>query len=103
MGLRVIYGELAIHDLKSIFKYISQDSKKYAKLEVKKIKAFTNSLSNFPLKGKYYETIKNQEIRSIVFRNYIIFHTVSKDQVDILSIHHHARLTSNNPAFKDEE
>ena len=103
MGLRVIYGELAVHDLRSIYKYISQDSKKYAKLEVKKIKAFTNSLSSFPFRGKYYETIKDQEIRSIVFRNYIISHTVSKDQVNILSIHHHSRLTSNNKTFKDEE
>jgi toxin ParE1/3/4 len=103
MGLKVIYLEVAIWDLQSIYKYIAQDSKKYAGLEVNKIKLFIDSLKSFPFKGKYYETIKGQEIRSIVFRNYIIFHTVSKEQVRILSIHHHARLISNNPAFNEEE
>jgi toxin ParE1/3/4 len=67
MGLTVIYLEVAIHDLKSIYEYISQDSKKYASLEVKKIKLFIDSLKSFPLKGKYYGTVNNNEIRSMCF------------------------------------
>ena len=103
MGLKVIYLKTSILDLKSIYDYISLDSKKYAALEIKKIKLFIDSLKNFPLKGKYYQTIKEQEIRSIVFRNYIIFHSVSAIHIKILSIHHHARSFANNPALKDDE
>jgi len=56
MGLKVVYLDIATHDLKSIHKYISMDSKKYASLEVRKIKLFIDSLTQFPLKGKYFET-----------------------------------------------
>lgn len=103
MAIKVIYLEVAIRDLQSIYEYISQDSKKYAALEVKKIKLFIDSLKSFPLKGKYYGIIKEKEIRSIVFRNYIIFYTVSEAQISILSIHHQARSFVRNPAFKDDE
>jgi toxin ParE1/3/4 len=103
MGLKITYLETAIFDLKSIYTYIARDSKKYARLEVKKIKAFADTLITFPLKGKFYEILKGEEIRSIVFRNYIIFYSVTATHIKILSIHHHSRLLANNPAFKDEE
>lgn len=103
MGLKVTYLKPAILDLKSIYEYIGQDSKKYARLEVQKIKSFVDSLKNFPLKGKYYQTIKDQEIRSIVFRNYIIFHSITTTHIKVLSIHHHARSIARNPAFKEDE
>lgn len=101
--MKVIYREIAIRDLQSIYNYISHDSKKYAKIEVKKIKDFIRSLIIFPLKGKFYETINGREIRSIVFRNYIIFYEVSGDQISILSIHHHSRSIAPNPIFKNDE
>lgn len=103
MVKRVIYLELAVHDLSSIYKYISQDSIKYARLEVLKIKAFTESLKNQPLKGKYYKTIKDKEIRSAIFKHYIIFYKIEDVQIEVLSIHHHARSITNNPAFTDED
>jgi toxin ParE1/3/4 len=103
VAIKLVYLDVAIQDLKSIYEYINRDSKKYAILEINKIKTFIKSLKSFPLKGKYYETIKGREIRSVVFRNYIIFYTNTEDKMLILSIHHHARLISNNAAFKDDE
>jgi plasmid stabilization system protein ParE len=44
MAIKVIYLQTAVEDLASIYKYIARDSVKYAKLEVQKIKAFTDSL-----------------------------------------------------------
>jgi toxin ParE1/3/4 len=86
MVKRVVYLELAVHDLSSIYKYISQDSIKYARLEVQKIKAFAESLKYHPLKGKFFKTIKNEEIRSVVFKRYIIFYSIADIQINILSI-----------------
>ena len=103
MVIRIAYSADATNDLKSIFNYINRDSNKFAKLEVSKIRAFIKSLTIFPLKGKYYKTVKGREILSTVFGNYIIFYTITTNQILILSIHHHARLISNNPAFKDDE
>jgi len=101
--IKITYSAVAANDLKSIFNYINRDSNKFAKLEVSKIRAYIKSLIMFPLKGKYYKAIKGREILSIIFHNYIIFYTVTTNQILILSIHHHARLISNNPAFKDDE
>ena len=39
----------SINDLKNIFEYIAQDSKKYASLQVKKIKERTKQLKIQPL------------------------------------------------------
>jgi toxin ParE1/3/4 len=104
MVRKVIYLEIAVEDLASVYSYISRDSIKYAKLEVKKIKAFCESLKNQPAKGRFYQTIKGKDIRSAVFQNYIIFYiNDSSDLISILTIHHHARLISNNPAFKEKE
>jgi toxin ParE1/3/4 len=103
MVIKVIYLEVAVQDLASIYKFISQDSVKYARLEVRKIKAFTESLKNQPLKGKPYPTINGADVKSVVFKHYIIFYTFEGQRINILSIHHHARLISNNPAFKIEE
>ena len=103
MVKKVIYLDLAVLDLSSIYKYISQDSVKYARLEVQKIKAFTDSLKNQPLKGKYFNTIKGKDIRSIIFKHYIIFYNVDDVQINVLSIHHHARSIANNAAFTDED
>jgi toxin ParE1/3/4 len=101
--IKITYSDVATHDLKSIFNYINRDSNRFAKLEVSKIRTFIKSLTMFPLKGKYYEIVKGREIRVVVFRNYIIFYTNTENQILILTIHHHARLISNNPAFKDDE
>ncbi len=101
MGLKVIYLEIAVQDLRSIYDYIAQDSKKYAQLEVRKIRSFINSLKEYPLKGRPYNVRKSIQIRSINFRNYIIFYSVTEIRINVLSIHHHSRLTANNPIFKD--
>jgi toxin ParE1/3/4 len=103
MVKKVIYLDAAVQDLASIYKYIAWDSIKYAKLEVEKIKSFCNSLISHPMKGRYYETKRGKEIRSAVFKNYIIFYSAEDARIEILSIHHHSRLISNNPAFKDDE
>lgn len=103
MVIKVIYLEVAVQDLASIYKYISQDSVKYAKLEIQKIKAFADAIKNQPLKGRLYQTINGVEVRSIVFRHYILFYTFENQRVSIVSIHHHVRLISNNPAVGKDE
>ena len=104
MVRKVIYLEIAVEDLASVYRYISRDSVKYAKLEVKKIKAFCESLKKQPLKGKFYQTMRGNDVRSAVFRNYIIFYVNGAEgQISILTIHHHSRLFSNNPALWDED
>lgn len=83
---------LARNDLKAIFEYISKDSKKYAKLEILKIKSRTQILKVQPLIGKEVIESGNIDVRELVEGNYrIIYKMVDNDSIDILTIHHCSR------------
>ena len=79
-------------DLKEIYDYIALGSKKYAKIEVQKIKIRTEILKLEPEIGKIVEEVNNPKVKEIVFGNYrIIYRNVSSKIIDILMIHHGAR------------
>ncbi len=87
---------LARNDLKGIFEYIAKDSKKYAKLEILKIKSRTQILKLRPLIGKEVIERGNIAVRELVEGNYrIIYKIVDKGRIDILTIHHSARDLEN--------
>jgi addiction module RelE/StbE family toxin len=102
--VKIVLSKTARFDLKEIVDYIKRDSVKYANLEKQKIQDAINKLPQKPLSGRVVPELNNENLRELIFRNYrIIYEIVSKEQINILSIHHHARLISNNPAFKDDE
>ena len=65
---------LARNDLKAIFEYISKDSKKYAKLEILKIKSRTQVLKEQPLIGKEVIESGNIDVRELVEGNFRIIY-----------------------------
>lgn len=104
MGLTIVYSQIALRDASEIYNYISRDSVFYAKREINLIKTAIKKLKLQPLLGKKFEKSEDENTRELIFRNYrIIYDIVRSKQIVILSIHHHARLLANNPAFKDEE
>ncbi len=79
-------------DLKSITDYISRDSKLYAKLQVVRIRNRTHILKSRIRVGKIVPEIDQNNIRELIEGRYrIIYKIVSKNQVDILTVHHSAR------------
>ena len=86
--VRIKWLKSAKTDLQEIHNYISLDSKRYAKLLVKRIYQKTELLKIQPLIGKQVKEIKNTAIRELVEGNYKI---VSYDSIHILLIHHGAR------------
>lgn len=79
-------------DLKDIYDYIAIDSKRYARLQVEKIKQSTNILKNQPNLGKVVSEIENPDIRELIEGNYrIIYRIVNLKMIHILMIHHSAR------------
>ena len=102
--VKIVLSKTARFDLKEIVDYIKRDSIKYALLEKKKIIDAINKLPKQPLSGRVVPELNNENLRELIFRNYrIIYEIIPGKQFNILTIHHHARLFSNNPAFKDEE
>jgi toxin ParE1/3/4 len=102
--VKIVFSKSARFDLKEIVDYIKRDSAKYALLEKQKIKDAIDTLLTQPLLGRIVPEFTNGVFRELIFRNYrIIYEIISKEEINILSIHHHARLISNNPAFKNDE
>ena len=102
--VKIVLSKTARFYLKEIVDYISRDSVKYALLEKKKIQEAVDKIPGQPLSGRIVPELNNESLRELIFRNYrIIYEIASEKQINILTIHHHARLVANNPAFKDEE
>jgi toxin ParE1/3/4 len=90
-------------DLKEIVEFIAQGSVRYAKLEKQLIINAINQLLDFPDLGKPFD-YKSIDARQLVFKNYlVIYRYKTKGILEILTIHHHARSITNNPAFTDED
>lgn len=68
----------SINDLKSIFEYITQDSKKYANLQIKKIKERTKQLKIQPLSGRIVPEFDESNIRELIEGNFRIVYLINE-------------------------
>lgn len=90
--VQINWTKLALSDLQEIHDYIARDSKKYAKLQVIRIKSQTTVLKQQTSLGRVVPEIGEESIRELIFGNYrIIYRLVSQERIDILTIHHSAR------------
>ncbi len=102
--VKIIFSKIAKRDLKHIYNYIKQDSLRYAILEKEKLKTAIDKLYFQPDLGKVFPKFNDERYRELIHSHYsIIYKIESSKQILILSIHHHARLLSNNPAFSDDD
>ena len=90
--VRINWTFQAKDDLKDIAEYISKDSKRYAKLQVTRLKIRTRILKTQTRSGKIVPEINRENIRELIEGSYrIIYKIVEDNQIDILTIHHSAR------------
>ncbi|PRX41557.1 type II toxin-antitoxin system RelE/ParE family toxin [Salegentibacter salegens] len=79
-------------DLKSIAEYIGKDSKKYARLQIIKLRNRTKILYTQIYSGKSVPEINHPNIRELIEGNYrIIYKILNNQRVDILTVYHSAR------------
>ena len=90
--VRINWTFQARDDLRNIADYISRDSKRYAKLQVVRLKNKTHQLKSHIRIGRIVPEIDIENIRELIEGNYrIIYKIVSEKQIDILTVHHSAR------------
>lgn len=90
--VRIKWLRDAKKDLKEIYDYISIDSRRYAHLQVEKIKHSTEIIKTQPEIGKILDEVEMPNIRELVEGNYrIIYRIVDLKTVHILMVHHGAR------------
>ena len=90
--VRINWTFQAKDDLKGIADYISKDSKRYAILQVGRLKNRTQILKTLIRSGKIVPEINRENIRELNEGSYrIVYKIVANNQIDILTIHHSAR------------
>ncbi|HMG09536.1 MAG TPA: type II toxin-antitoxin system RelE/ParE family toxin [Mucilaginibacter sp.] len=102
-SVKIIILPSAKIDLKEIVNFIAKGSPKFAQLEKFLIIEAIEKLFDFPDLGKPFD-YKSVNARQLIFKNYLIIYRQKTESIlEILTIHHHSRLITNNPAFKPEE
>ncbi|MEO5501388.1 MAG: type II toxin-antitoxin system RelE/ParE family toxin [Ginsengibacter sp.] len=89
--VKIIWTEFAIEDLRSIYHYISKDSKRYADRFVEKLIERVEQLETFPKSGRVVPEFSNETIRELIEGNCRIIYKISTNQISKVHVHHSAR------------
>ena len=88
----IIWSPIATQDLEEIYRYILEDSELYASRLIDKIFERIEILKKMPRAGKVVLEFENECIRELIEGNYRIIYWISTDRIEIVRIHHGARL-----------
>ena len=93
MALRIIWSELALHDLRSIVTYIARDDGETARKFGFKLIGKVGILTRFPFVGRIVAEFKDENLRELVLSPYRIVYEVDANSgtVSVLRIWHSAR------------
>ena len=99
--VRVEWTGIAIEDMNDIGEYIGKGSQKYAKIVVERLFTSTNVLKQNPRIGRMVPEFNNPNIRELIRGSYrIIYRIVDESRIDIITVHHSARLLLNFSYFE---
>ena len=91
--MHVSFTERAVQDIENAAAYIAQDSQHYAELWVQKVIKRIQVLKQHPKIGKRVPELNDENIREVMLGRYRIIYTIIGElRIDILTIHHSARL-----------
>ncbi|MEP1094266.1 MAG: type II toxin-antitoxin system RelE/ParE family toxin [Cyclobacteriaceae bacterium] len=92
---KVVWSDKAIQSLRSIYDFISEDSKPAADKVVEELLRATSQLTNHPEKFQLDEfyPIENQTVRRFFRWSYRVVYEINIDSINILNIIH----TSQEP------
>jgi addiction module RelE/StbE family toxin len=80
------------NDLISIAEFIAQDSRKFARIQVQRIRERARQIAKYPESGRIVPELNNPKIREVIIGNYRIIYVLPTDErIDILTVHHSAR------------
>jgi len=90
---RLIWTIQAANDLEHIYEYIAKDSVKYARIEIRRIQDRVKLLKRHPKSGRIITEIEVKQLREIISGRFrIIYRIKSENNIEIISIHHSAKL-----------
>jgi len=89
---RISWTEQALDDVEAICEYLHRDAPQYARVIADDIFQAVERLTLFPLSGRIVPEMGREDIREIILAHYRIIYRVVSDEVEVLTVHHSARL-----------
>jgi len=96
--VKVNWTDFALENLIAIGDYIEKDSYFYAQRTVNYLFNSVDILEQNPLAGRVVPEFNNRSIRELIRGNYrIVYKLITEMDIDIITVHHSARLLRNLP------
>ncbi|MBM9578659.1 type II toxin-antitoxin system RelE/ParE family toxin [Leptospira sp. 201903070] len=96
MAQEIVWSLRAKSDLQDIYDYITKDSEIYALNVINRIIDTIENIPSFPLMGRVVPEFNIENLRERISGNYRIVYRLNKFQnIEIVTIHHSARLLNN--------
>ena len=89
---RLRWTPQALEDIEAICTFIARDSNYYARIFASQITEKASTLEQFPKAGRIVPESDSEDVREIIHGNYRLIYRLINDEVQILTIHHSARL-----------
>jgi len=89
---RVIWTREAVEDVEAIKAYVARDSVRYAALLAERIVAAVGRLESFPESGRVVPEVGDDALREIIHGAYRIVYRIQAESVQVVTVHHAARL-----------
>lgn len=100
--VEIRWTNFAIQNLNDIADYIEKDSYRYASLVVERLFSTVDVLEQFPLSGRMVPEFQDKSIRELIRINYrIVYKVINKSRIDVITVHHSARLLVELPKYPD--
>jgi toxin ParE1/3/4 len=88
----VTWTPQALDDLEAICLFIARDAPPIAVVFAERAFSATDRLAEFPRSGRVVPELDVEEIREIILGNYRLIYRIREDEVQVLTVHHGARL-----------
>jgi toxin ParE1/3/4 len=89
---RLRWTPQALDDIEAICKFIARDSDHFAHLFANRVFEKAKTLEAFPNAGRIVPESNQETIREIIHGSYRIIYRTRKDEIQVLTVHHSARL-----------
>ena len=82
----------ALDDLDAICLFIARDAPQIAAVLADRAFRATDRLADYPRSGRIVPELDVEHIREIILGNYRLIYRIREDQVQVVTVHHGARL-----------
>lgn len=94
---RVSWTPQALEDLEEISRFVRRNSRRYADDFVDRVFEATDRVGRYPHSGRMVPEWEDEELREVLVSGYRIIYRVLAEEVEVLTLHHTARLLQDFP------